>query len=124
MSVETDIENLRHAVTLLIEGQRIETSKRKNLETLALALHEAVLSQHESNNLLRDNQSNLETKLAALVDAQIHTEHNQANLEAKFNALVDAQIRTETHFSQLAATVQQLAETVNTLAQRNGHDGT
>lgn len=106
MSVETDIDNLRKAMTLLVEGQRIETGKRQNLETLALALSEAAQRQFASMEVLR----------AGLTDMR----DNHANLEAKFAALVDAQIRTEGHFSQLAATVNQLAVTVSKLADRNG----
>ena len=107
MSVESEIEHLMRAVTLLIEAQRKEVTKRKDLQALTLGLLDAVQGQHEANDLLR----------AGLNEVRA----DNANLEVKFNALVDAQIRTQDQFQILGKTVNTLAETVAKLVERNGN---
>jgi hypothetical protein len=91
-----------------VEDRVLQLEKSFQILTqLAVNASERSEQQLEWINQLGAAQVETESKLAALIDAQVRTEDALAALTVKVDALVDAQARADARLDRLAALLEQ-----------------
>jgi chromosome segregation ATPase len=78
-----------------------------------------MLRRHDDRfDEVQEAQSNADHRIAALADAQIHTEEALTQLTTRFDALTEAQFHTDEAITRLTGGVERLTENVDRLTGR------
>ncbi len=105
MSTDERVARLENAFTTLFEMVRNHDDRMND--------HNGWINQLGSRmEELATAQANTEQKIAALVDAQIHTEDAMTRLATQMSELVAAQGRTDANVNTLASKVDGLADLI------------
>lgn len=95
-----------------MSADKLET-RVSDLEQYFKMLVEMLRRHDERFDEVREAQSNADHRIAALADAQIHTEESLTRLTIRFDALTEAQIHTDEAITRLTGHVEKLTETVD-----------
>ncbi len=90
--------------------EHVETSDEAKRSIAALA--DAQIHTEEA-------QAHADTSIAALADAQIHTEEAQAHADARIAALADGQARTDRRVEEFAADVRKYTQILTDIIRRH-----
>jgi chromosome segregation ATPase len=95
------------------------------LTRLAESMSERMDQHLDWINQLGDAQANADARIAALADAQIHTEERMVRVETALATLVDAQARTEAALARLAESQAHTDQKLDALIDivREGRNG-
>ena len=129
LAARHDERMAQHDEHMAQHNERIASLEKsfQTLTQLAVSASERADQHGAWINQLGTAQAESDVKIAALADAQIHTEEGmnalraaQTNSDAKLAALADAQIRTEEALTRLTLKVNDLTELVR--GGRNGRN--
>jgi chromosome segregation ATPase len=127
-NLEGRVSDLEQSFKMLVEMVRRHDTKNAELSTKNdelsqsfVTVVELLRSHDEWLKEGREVQSNVDQRIAALVDAQIRTEEAGRRADERIAALAEAQTRTDEAITRLTVRLDRLTETVDRYIEgRNG----